>query len=200
MAEIIRSCPSLKFEVFILNSGCKNIDGFCTFQHGVNEILHPQIWNLPKRLNFDRHLLNMVRRMPKKLAREVKGDIFGIDSACLLNYEVSLVSNSMNLNKRRRQFILKNISSGFNLLSGVDTCGACRLVELKSIGVYGVKIVGRNYSTSKKISDVEFLKTVLSYMENKSLQRLEFYNYVKDRFRRIYKLDCRNLCYYPDGM
>lgn len=200
MAKIIRSCPSLKFEAFILNSGCKNIDGFCTFQHGVNEILHRQVWNLPKRLNFDRHLLNMIRRLPTRLARRIKGDIFGIDSACLINYDVSFASNSIVPNKRRGRFILENISSGFNLLSGVDTCGVCRLAELKCIGIYGVKIVGRNYSTSKKVSDVKFLKTVLSYTENRNSGREEIYSTVKDIFRRIYKQDCRNLCYYPDGM
>lgn len=200
MDEIIKDCPSLKFDCFILNSGCKNIDGFCTFQHGVNEVLHPKMWNLPKKLNFDRHLLNAVRRLPTKLARRIKSGIFGIDSACLLNYEVSFIPNSNGMNKRRRQLILKNISCGFNLLSGVDTCGVCRLLEMKDIGVYGVKIVGRNYSTSKKISDIKFLRTVLSYMEDKSFERKEFYSYVKERFRQIYKLDCRDLCYYPDGM
>lgn len=200
MEEIIRGCPSLKFEVFILNSGCKNIDGFCTFQHGVNEVLHRQMWNLPKELNFDRHLLNLVRRLPKGLAQEIRGDIFGIDSACLLNYEVFFDSNSTGLSRRKERFILKNVSSAFNLITGIDTCGACRLAELKKIGVYGIKIVGRNYSTSKKIRDTSFLRTILSYMEENNSSKEEFSNYVKDRFRKIYRLDCRQLCYYPDQM
>lgn len=200
MAEIIKDCPSIKFDCFILNSGCKNIDGFCTFQHGVNEILHKQVWDIPKKLNLDRYLLDTVRRLPMRLAERIKGDLFGIDSACLLNYDISFMSDSKGLDKRGKKSILNNISRSFSLLSGVDTCGVCRLAELKKIGVYGVKIVGRNYSASKKVKDVRFLKKALSYIEEKDPELEEFYNYVKDAFRQAYGMDCRRLCYYPDGM
>lgn len=200
MEQIIKCCPSLKFEVFILNSGCKNIDGFCTFQHGVNEILHGQLWNLPKRLNFDRHLLNVIRRLPRNLTQWLKADIFGIDSACLLNYKISLTSAPIGIDKRQKQALLKNISFGFNLLSGVDTCGTCRLAEFEKMGVYGVKIVGRNYSTLKKLNDVRFLKTVLSYLATNQSDTKEFYTFVRMTFKQIYKMDCSDLCYYPDGM
>lgn len=200
MRELVRSCPSIKFEAFILNSGCKNIDGFCTFQHGVNEVLHRNIWNVPKKMNFDRHFLNVIRRLPNKVAQNIKGDIFGVDSACLLNYEVSFADDSMDVDREKNGAILKNISSSFNFLSGVDTCGVCRLGELEEIGVYGVKIVGRNYSTSKKIKDIRFLKTMLSSMKGWTFEKKEFKRRAKDIFKEIYKVDCGELCYYPDGM
>ena len=198
MREMVKSCPSLKFEAFILNSGCKNIDGFCTFQHGVNEVLHRNIWNVPKKMNFDRHFLNAIRCLPEKIAQNVKGDMFGVDSACLLNYEVSFVNNSMNINTEKKRVILKNIASSFNFLSGVDTCGACRLAELEEIGVYGIKIVGRNYSTSKKTKDIRFLKAILSSMRERVFEKKDFKRYAKDVFKGIYKVDCGELCYYPD--
>jgi putative protease len=197
--QIVKSCPSLKFEVFILNSGCKNIDGFCTFQHGVNEILHGQLWNLPKRLNLDRHLLNLIRRLPKKLTQGLKSCISGIDSPCLLNYEISLLPGTTSLSNRQKRSILKNISFGFNLLSGVDTCGVCRLGELENMGVYGVKIVGRNYSTLKKLNDVRFLKAALSYSTANQFDANDFYAFVKKTFLHIYGMKCGELCYYPDG-
>jgi collagenase-like PrtC family protease len=200
IGQIVKDCPALKFEVFILNSGCKNIDGFCTFQHGINEILHRQIWNWPKKLNLDRHLLNLVRQLPSKLAQGIKSGIFGIDSACLLDYKVSFNTLPVNLNRAQRQAVLNNISSAFNLLSGVDTCGACRLLELKQAGAYAVKIVGRNYSTSKKVNDVKFLKTILSRLESNGCDKKEFYAFVKRTFKKAYKTGCGNLCYYPDGM
>lgn len=200
MHEIIRDCPFLKFEVLILNSGCKNIDGFCTFHHGINEILYQKVWNLPKRLNFDRHFFNVIRRLPKKVAQRIKGNIFGIDSACLLNYKVSFIDTFTNVNKRKKRSILRNISSSFNFLSGIDTCGVCRLTEFKAMGIYGVKIAGRNYSTSKKTKDIKFLKIISSSIQNQSFEREDFKFYVKDTFRQIYKMDCGNLCYYPDGM
>lgn len=200
MKEIVKSSSSLKFEAFILNSGCKNIDGFCTFQHGVNEVLHRKIWNVPKRMNFDRHFLNAIRCLPKKVAQNVKGDMFGVDSACLLNYEVSFVDNSMNINTGKSRAILKNIASGFNFLSGVDTCGACRLAELEEIGIYGVKIVGRNYSTGKKTKDIRFLKAMLSSMKERRFEKGDFERHTRDVFKEIYKVNCRELCYYPDAM
>lgn len=197
--RITKNCPGIKFEAFILNSGCKNIDGFCTFQHGVNEIIHPKAWDLPKRLNFDRHLLNIIRRLPPKLSRNIKAGVFGIDSACLLNYDVSF-DVAANVGKKTSKKILNNISSNFNLLSGVDACGACRLSELKNAGIYAVKIVGRNYSTEKKIQDTRFIKTVLTHIEEHNLTRNEFMVFTRNAFRQVYKMKCAHLCYYPDGM
>ncbi len=198
--QIVRSCPSLEFEVFILNSGCKNIDGFCTFQHGVNEILHGQLWNFPKKLNIDRHLLNAIRILPRKLTQGLTAGIFGVDSPCLLNYAISLTPVSIDVSRKQEQAIINNISFGFNLLSGVDACGVCRLAELKNVGVYGVKIVGRNYSTEKKIKDVVFLRTVLSYLNANHSDSKELIVFVKKIFKEIYKMRCGDLCYYPDGM
>jgi collagenase-like PrtC family protease len=200
IGQIVKDCPSLDFEVFILNSGCKNIDGFCTFQHGVSEILHGQIWNLPKRLNFDRHFLNAIRRLPRKITQRLKADIFGVDSACLLNYKVGITAAPLDTNEKKQHSILRNVSSYFNFLSGIDTCGVCRLAEFKNMGVYGVKIVGRNYSTGKKIQDVKFLKTVLLSLEDESFGNKLSKSYVKDVFRKIYGMDCGDLCFFPDGM
>jgi U32 family peptidase len=196
--QIVKDCPTLKFEVFILNSGCKNIDGFCTFQHGINEILHGKLWDFPKKLNFDRHLLNAIRRLPKGLSRNIKSGIFGIDSACLLNYQVDLYSSPINLNKKREREIINNVSSCFNMLSGVDTCGACRLAEFLKMGICAVKVVGRNYSTAKKVKDVIFLSKVLFYLEEKHPLEKELTIFVKKTFKQIYSINCGNLCYYPD--
>lgn len=192
--EIVTDCPSLKFEVFVLNSGCKNIDGFCTFQHGVNEILHPYLWNWFKKLNADRYLLEAIRRLPKKIVQTLKINIFGIDSACLLNYKVSLASD----NKLEKETLLmcKDIAKNYNLLSGVDPCGACDLYQFKQIGMYAVKIVGRNYSTSKKVKDVLFLNRALSYLrENLHIEEDDFREWTKFEFKKIYKMNCRELCY-----
>lgn len=34
--EIIKDCPDIKFHAFVLNEGCFNLDGFCTFHHGID--------------------------------------------------------------------------------------------------------------------------------------------------------------------
>jgi len=36
ISEIIKDCPNLKFHAFIINEGCFNLDGFCTFHHGID--------------------------------------------------------------------------------------------------------------------------------------------------------------------
>lgn len=39
ISEIVKNVPEVKMEVFILNSKCPNIDGFCTFHHGLTEVV-----------------------------------------------------------------------------------------------------------------------------------------------------------------
>jgi len=194
IAELVEENGDIKFEVFILNSGCKNIDGFCTFHHGVNEILHPFLWNFFKKLNFDRHLLELIRRLPYNLSSRMKSNISGIDSACLLNYNISLISDK--LPQKEASFICKAISRSFNLLSGADPCGVCDLYRLKKIGINSVKIVGRNYLTSKKVKDVRFLKKILLYLEQSPhISEEEFKAKVKAEYKNTYKMYCNNLCY-----
>lgn len=195
--QIIKDCPDLKFEVFILNSGCKNIDGFCTFQHGVNEILHRQIWNFPKRLNFDRHFLNLIRLLPRGLSKGLKVGIFGVDSACLLSYKITFSRAPADTNRQKRRSILRNIYAYFNLLSAVDSCGACRLAEFKNMGVCAVKIVGRNYSTEKKIKDVKFIKNTLQAIESREFERKTLNSFAREEFIRTYGVNCGQLCYFP---
>ena len=184
----------IEFEVFIMNSGCKNIDGFCTFHHGVNEIIHPKTWNFFKKLGFDHYLLELVRRAPFGLSRRIKSGVFGVDSACLLNYKVSPLSGESPGEDAASR--IKEISSSFNLLYGADPCGACDLYRLNKIGVDSLKIVGRNYPSSKKIRDVKFLKKLLLYLEqNPGISEEAFRENSKFWYRTAYKINCDNLCY-----
>ena len=198
--NIVQAHPAVKFEVFALNSGCRNIDGFCTFHHGVKELEHPGLWNIPKRLNFDCHFLNLVRRLPKGISGRLNIGVFGVDSACLLNYKISRPAASAGPSAKTERRIRNNIASSFSLVSGVDSCAVCRVAEFSQIGVFGLKIVGRNYSTAKKARDIRFLKAGMSLAAQRPFQKEEFRRLIRAAFRRIYKMDCGELCYYPDGM
>jgi collagenase-like PrtC family protease len=111
-----------------------------------------------------------------------------------LNYRISLISN--NPPKKEATPAVKAISAGFSLLSGADPCGACDLYRLKKVGINSVKIVGRNYSTSKKAKDVKFLKGVLLYLEqNPYITEEDFKSKVKTEYKNIYRMNCNNLCY-----
>jgi len=197
IASIVKENPDMKFDVFILNSGCKNVDGLCTFQHGVNEVMHKGLWNIPKKMNLDRHILNAVRLLPPSVSRNISSTVFGVDSACLLNYSIGFHQGSKNFDRIKRRSITGALSSAFGLTSGIDTCGGCRIPEFAQMGIYALKIVGRNYSTSKKVKDVRFIREALSLVDACRDAR-EFSRRVRKAFGKIYGLPCRNLCYYPE--
>lgn len=194
---IIENSPEMEFEVFIMNRGCKNIDGYCTFHHGVNEVRFGKLWDIPKKLNLDQLILEAARRLPRRISLALlKANPFSSVGACFLNYDVSLVSTrETDLKKMERA--RKFIQSTFNLLTGIDTCGVCALYDFSKIGVSGCKIVGRNNLTAKKVRDVRFLKYAVDLLEGANLDKEEYVNRIKTKFKEIYGTPCREHCYYP---
>jgi len=181
----------LELEVFMLNSGCKNIDGFCTFQHGIREYGF-SLWNILKKLNFDRYLLRIIKNIPPEIVSNLGLSKIGVDSACLLDYKVSVMKG---LDNQEAKIIRENISSAFNLITGVDTCGVCDMYRLKKIGITSIKVIGRNYSMKKKINDVTFLKRALSLLDSNQLNEEGFKRSVKSLYKDVYKTNCDGLCY-----
>jgi U32 family peptidase len=182
IAELAGADKGVAFEVFIMNSGCKNIDGFCTFQHGVNEVIYPHVWDFLKKMHADGFLLRLMRKLPRALSSRIKNNFAGIDSACLLNYTVTPGNDA--------------VSGSFNLLAGVDPCGACDIYRLAQIGIHSIKIVGRNYSTAKKVNDVRFLKALLRQLEQEPrMPEEDFRAQARAAYRNIYKTPCDDLCY-----
>ena len=194
--RIAQSNPSITFEMFILNRGCKNIDGFCTFHHGVNEVRLGNVWNIPKKLNMDQHFLSVLQRLPRSLGQKLaEANVYGSVGACFLNYDVEVeADDAVGPESRRRA--AKTISSSFNLLTGIDTCGGCALYQLARGGIRHLKIVGRGNLTPKKVRDVTFLKKVLRQVSAPDLTKDEFRRMVKSRYRDVYGVECRGNCYY----
>ncbi|TBR15739.1 hypothetical protein EPO66_05555 [bacterium] len=196
--KIAEDFYSFKFEIIILGSGCKNIDGFCMFFHGINEISQKMSWRLASKLNLYYHFTNLIKKLPKEWFQRMTAGISDKSDACLLKYKVS--SPSHFVNNRIKRFILGNIKKSINDFSHCDACGACRLLEFYRAGVHGVKMAGRTYPTVRKVRDVLFLKTLLYAIENRGFEKKEFYQHTREVFHDIYKSDCFGLCYYPDGM
>lgn len=194
-ARIVQQCPGVEFEMFVLNSGCKNIDGFCTFQHGIQELTRKGAWELPKKWHWDYFLLETLRMLPDRILKKIRTNMFGIDSACLIDFSVAPAAGSSFKNDRARKAALENIASSFHLYSGMDPCGACRIAEMKAIGISGIKIVGRNHLLTKKVKDVVFLKKALSLAGSGGTREG---NEVRIRalYKEIYHKDCKGLCYY----
>jgi len=181
----------IKLDVFIMNTRCMNEDGFCTFQHGVNEIIHPHIGSFLKNIKFDYFVSKTLKKMPRKISEQLmKKGILGRTSACHLNYDVSSLKG---INKK----VEKDIASNFGLKYFSNHCGACTLYDFKKTGVNAVKIVGRQNPTKKKVKDIKFLKGLLDYLD-KNPDRKDFYRKCKEDFVKVYGNNCSvSQCYYP---
>lgn len=200
ISEIVAMAKAIDFmerECFIFNSGCKNIDGFCTYHHGVNEILHKNVYKLPKKLGLDYIFLKTLRKLPRKIASGItRACNLKSDSACLLNWKVNPEITG-DWSKQQAESAAKWFESTFNLWSGLDPCGVCALPDLEEAGIISVKIVGRENPTFKKLTDVRFLKKMIDLWENNDISRKEYEQEAKKTYREIFKTPCTNWCYYP---
>ncbi|MBN2053547.1 U32 family peptidase [bacterium] len=198
-ADLAARDPDLHFELFGLNRGCKNIDGFCTFHHGVNEVRLGRIWDIPKKMNLDQKMLNWMRRLPRRVAEPLaRARLFGSVGACFLGYDVTTATER----ERSAELVdvaTRNVRDTFNLLTGIDTCGACRIGDMAAAGIHSIKIVGRENLTPKKVQDTRFLDQARSYF---AVQPAGDHRRHEPEIRRIYKdvygFDCGRRCYYPD--
>lgn len=193
MKDMVSSTKNIKYEVFILNSGCKNIDGYCTFLHGIKEQKNGYFWKLFKKANFDRLVLKTLQSLPQSISNKINFSCSGVDSPCLMKYDFEVLTKN---NEFKTNILSRNLKSFFSLMSGVDPCGACRIKEFDDIGIHSLKIVGRNYSKNKKVKDVLFITDILKKLDE-NLNDIDFKQYVTKQYEHYYGLNCKKLCYYP---
>jgi collagenase-like PrtC family protease len=197
IAEIARSNPDIDIETFVMNTGCKNIDGFCTFHHGVNEVRIPLWWNIPKKLHLDYYLLNLMKRLPLALRNKLAHtSMFGSVGACYLAYDVEVRSETADA--VRKQTLKANLENNFNLFTGFDTCGACALYDLNAAGVESLKIVGRSNPLHKKLKDVRFLSRCLQFIEHNAPTREQYVHSARRMYATTYGFACHDWCYFPE--
>jgi putative protease len=160
--SIRQSVPNIELEVFVLNSRCPNVDGFCTFQHGLaDESFEPLYKN-----------------------------------ACTLPYEISVATNGEIVEQKQVSWERQHI---WELVHPDDhPCGACALYEFNEMGITGVKIVGRGNPTTRKITDVVFIRSLLDFLQDKKPTKEEFKEVAQKLYANTYKRQCRIcMCYYP---
>lgn len=75
------------------------------------------------------------------------------------------------------------------------SCGACSMKQLSKAGVNVLKIVGREYSTERKIKDVIFINKVRAHLENLDKEN-NFNEIIKGEYLKIYDRECKDGCYY----
>jgi collagenase-like PrtC family protease len=172
---IVDKVNGIELEAFILNSRCANIDGFCTFQHGLAEFVK---------------------------APEKKKDS---ENACMMLYKITADVKGCDSPEQAESMLEKVSWERQHFWSAVHIddrpCGACALYDFEQMGLAGVKIVGRANTFEKKIKDIKFLQGLLSYMHTQKPTQKEFREKAKETYKDLY--DCLCLifkCYYPSVM
>jgi len=170
IASIAREVPDVELEAFILNSRCANVDGFCTFQHGLADLFNEE---RTKELYLNACMLPY--QLSVYTEGRGKGEFF--DEECI-SWERQSIWSGLHIDDR--------------------PCGACALFEFEEIGLHGVKIVGRENTKTKKIKDVTFLRTVLTFLRKEKPPREEFRKFTRALYQETYQWPCLVFkCYYP---
>jgi putative protease len=167
---ITRDTPDIELDAFIINSRCANIDGFCTFQHGLTNLFSD---------------------------KKVKEQYL---NACMMPYNLSVYPDTVGkLDPVTKENISWERQSIWSALHIDDRpCGACALYEFTQMGLHGVKIVGRQNTTTKKIKDITFLRTLIDFLSEKNPGREDFRKYSRSLYQETYKWPCLIFkCYYP---
>ncbi len=185
IGAIASRSAGMELVVFVLNQKCHNIDGFCTFQHGLMAAKYP-------------FLSNALNAKPiKRLLDLYPGDATWLEEAifrkalgCCLDYEIS--ESGLEFNPERRAELLRFFYVG-NFL---DRCGACALYDLNKFKVGFVKIVGREDLFAKKIRDIKFIRGSRDLLKE-NLEKRDFIEKVKALYKDVYSSACNsNFCYY----
>jgi len=197
ICELTRELAPIHTEVFVMNAGCKNIDGFCTFHHGENEVQVGRTWDMLKNAGADHYLLELLRKLPESWTEHIsERSLFGSICACFLPYEVHNISTELMSDEVRRT-TENNIRKSFNLFSAMDHCAACAVPAFKRAGVGTLKIVGRNHPTTKKRKDVQFLRALLDLIAAHDDDPPK--EAIIDLHHRHFGGRCDGLCYYPEA-
>ncbi len=175
IGELAENVKDIELEAFILNSRCANVDGFCTFQHGLADFI------------------------PDKDQKK------NYENACMVIYNIT--ADVRGVEEDEAEEILKNKISWerqhFWSAMHIDDrpCGVCALYDFEEMGLAGVKIVGRQNKTEKKIKDVRFIKNLQNYIKEKKPGKQEYRKHCQEMYQQTYDSPCLVFkCYYPSVM
>jgi len=184
MKALSQNNPDIDFEVFILNTLCVYIDGFCTFLHTYGresmEDVSRKEWKDNQRL----HLLTAYDP-------EAQAD------ACCLKYSLQ------NYDSKGSRLNTNNLHPTFykHLSDGIE-CGACAIYDINKTKIKSIKIVGRQIGSEARLQGTKFIHACLEILENnKDINRQDFIAKTRALYHQSfeYKRKCRgNNCYHPE--
>ena len=185
MRQLASACPDIEFEVFILNTLCVYIDGFCTFFH-CSEMPY-------KDTGGDTN--NPGKPVPYGMVSSY--DLCAEGDACGRKYSVR------TRRIRDGRVPAQKIEPVFykRLLDGT-ACGGCALYDIAKTGVKTLKIVGRQMEAEKRLVGVKFIRQCLDLLrENNGISKNDFILRVQAMYRQTVSpaAACKgNNCYHPE--
>jgi hypothetical protein len=187
----------LDIEVFVLNNPCPNVDGFCTFTHGVHEATVSRVGRFGRALRHSHWAIALARHAPAGLlglARKLPGLI---PPPCMLAYDIDVVAVG-GLALESVAASRAHVSANMRPKTSVD-CGACSLRTLLNAGVKAIKIDGRTNDTTRKIKDVRYLAALLELARDDGITDAELCRRTRERFQEEYSGVCVDRsCYYRE--
>lgn len=182
--ELSETHPDIDFEVFILDTLCVYIDGFCTFMHFYSTQTAEEISQ--KNGRNDEKFLIVSAYEP-----EAQPD------ACCIKYSVETFDSTSN----KKIHANENKPTFYKELVDGKECGACTIYDIMHTGVRSLKIVGRQLTPEVRLQSTRFVRACLDILEdNKAIDREDFISGVQELYRKTfsYKRRCRgNNCYHP---
>jgi putative protease len=184
MRDLSGKHPAMQFEVFILNTLCVYIDGFCTHVHAYGKDPLPK-GHLGK-YGADNKLTISSGYAPA----------LGVVDACMLKYSVKtrrLKDKKLVGGERIRPYFYKQLCDGVE-------CGACALYDIKRMKIGVLKIIGRQLSPENRITSVKFIRSVLDILGDTGGSREAFLRQTQKLYGKTfeYKGACiGNNCYHP---
>ena len=170
--RIIERGPGIEFSVFIINSRCVNVDGFCTFEHGLSDQSCFPLYRNACMLPYHISLYPQVSAEERDMGDIIREHRF-----------------------LERQHIWETVHVDDH------PCGACALYEFREIRIHGVKIVGRGKTLERKVKDIQFLRTLIDRLERDNLSLIDFRKSARELYQNTYSRPCRmHMCYYPEVM
>lgn len=171
----------MDLEVFILNTLCPNIDGFCTYYHGLSVV--------------GKEIAPDVNIKKTKIKFFNSYDVSYGGHGCGLRFSTH-VFDRFNNKIRRKAVVFTQKYSWKN----IKECGVCALYDFSKIKIKILKIVERSAPIESKIKDTEFIKKSLSILNReKNISRGRFIRIAQRLYCDTYKCnECSGLhCYYP---
>jgi len=194
--KISQTIKGIELEVFILNAFDDNIDGFCTYHHGLKEIKKPR--NLYSFIRSNELIRRILKKSPNLLVNLIRrAKSMGLENACSLYYDVDVDLTNKKISSFNKKYALLRLKNNFCFDTILHTaCGGCAIYDFHKMGIKSLKIVGRENDISKKMKDIMFIRAISDDL-SKNYSKSQFIEKTRLRYKEAYKQNCRlNRCYY----